>query len=166
MTTTALVFRPAATVLPGTVVLDPTTTRTFTLADAVANPDGALTLTGPDTADGMTDTVHAHPDTLVPVVLASPDHPIEGTVPATYGAGDTATIEIVPAHDLTYRDAVLTSRSTVDIIEDTHTDADDDKLWVSFSEPITTVPRDARWRPDRFAFPYALTTPFARVITA
>lgn len=166
MTTTALVFRPAATVLPGTVVLDTVTTRTFTLANAIADPDGALTLTGPDTADGVTDAVHARPEDIVPTVLASPDHAIEGTVPATYGAGDTATIEIVPARDLTYRDAVLTSRGAVDIIEGTHTDTDDDKLWVSFSDPITTVPRDARWRPDRFALAYPLAAPFVRVVTA
>ena len=151
-TTAALIFRTVADVVPGTTVLDPIAPALFTVESAYSTHDGRTTLTGHD----ATGTYHRlRPDTAatLPTVLEG-TRSAEVAVPDTYAPGTTATVQIVPARELTPGAALLLDLAAVTTVTDARTSGPN--TWLTLNRPTT---------PEQRA-PFASDEPVVRILTA
>lgn len=154
MTTTALIFRTAADVTPGTIVLDPVAPALFTVETAYSALDGRTALAGRDTTTGVYRRLT--PDTAAVLATRNDGAPAQPqpAVPDTYTAGATTTAEIVPVSDLAPGDALLLDLAAVTTVTAVHTHGH--HTWLTLDRPAAHAQR----------LPFEADETVVRIVTA
>ena len=134
MATTALIFRTASDVTPGTTVLDPIAPALFTVETAYSARDGRTALAGRDTTTGVYRRLTPDTDAILATRNDGAPAQPQPTVPDTYTAGTTTTTaEIVPVSNLGPGDTLLLDLAAVTTVTAVHTHGH--HTWLTLDRP-------------------------------